>query len=138
MKMDVDCIRNILLQAEEDSFVVPMDSSFLYDDEDDEPDSKINGEYIKNYEINKLLYHIDLAEELGLIKCANAVGYYTVLDLTAQGHLLLADIREDKVWNKTKEISNQIGTSSLDAIKQIAVNVVSSLITNYFQKWYIS
>ena len=48
--------------------------------------------------------------------------------------MILADIREENVWNKTKEISKQVGASSLDTVKQIAVNVVSSLISGYFQK----
>ena len=34
---------------------------------------------------------------------------------------------------KQKTLLKKTGTSSLDALKQIAVNVVSSIITNYFQ-----
>ena len=38
----------------------------------------------------------------------------------------------------TKDIAKKTGTFSLDALKQIAVNVVSSMITNYFQGWYMT
>ena len=62
------------------------------------------------------------------------LGGTVVNDLSAQGHLFLADIREENVWNKTKEISKQVGASSLDTVKQIAVNVISSLVSGYFQK----
>lgn len=134
MKMDIECIRNILLQAEERSFRVSRQSPSLVEDEKNDKDNKIVCKFIESYDADKLLYHIDLAEELGLIKCSNAIGYSTVLDLTAQGHLLLADIREENIWNQTKEISNKIGAASLDSIKQIAINVASSLIANYFQK----
>lgn len=134
MKMDVECIRNILLQAEEHSFCVARHTSSLLRNIEEKKDNKINYQFIQSYDTDKLLYHINLAKELGLIKCSNAVGCSIVLDLTAHGHLFLADIREEKIWSKTKEISNQIGASSLDAIKQIAINVASSLITNYFQK----
>ncbi|MBR8701669.1 MULTISPECIES: DUF2513 domain-containing protein [unclassified Fusobacterium] len=134
MKMDIECIRNILLQAEERSFLVTRQTPSLVEDEKNDRDNKIVCKFIESYDVNKLLYHIDLAEELGLIKCSNAIGYSAVLDLTAQGHLLLADIREENIWNQTKEISNKIGATSLDSIKQIAINVASSLIANYFQK----
>lgn len=125
--MDIDCIRNILLQVEETPFTVYCDS-----DEDDEKDSGLS--FIDKYDDKTLLYHINLANELGLIKASICIGMSSVLDLSAQGHLFLADIREENVWNKTKEISKQVGASSLDTVKQIAVNVVSSLISGYFQK----
>lgn len=125
--MDIDCIRNILLQVEETPFTVYRDS-----DEDDEKDSGLS--FIDKYDDKTLLYHINLANELGLIKASICIGMSSVLDLSAQGHLFLADIREENVWNKTKEISKQVGASSLDTVKQIAVNVVSSLISGYFQK----
>lgn len=126
--MDIDCIRDILLQAEETPFTVYRDS----DDNDDNEDSELS--FISKYDDKTLLYHINLADELGLIKASICIGMSSVYDLSAQGHLFLADIREDNVWNKTKEISKKVGASSLDAVKQIAVNVVSSLISGYFQK----
>ena len=125
--MDIDCIRDILLQVEETPFTVYRDS-----DESDEKDSELS--FIDKYDDKTLLYHINLANELGLIKASICMGMSSVLDLSAQGHLFLADIREENVWNKTKEISKQVGASSLDTVKQIAVNVVSSLISGYFQK----
>lgn len=125
--MDIDCIRDILLQVEETPFTVYRDS-----DESDEKDSELS--FIDKYDDKTLLYHINLANELGLIKASICMGMSSVLDLSAQGHLFLADIREENVWNKTKEISKQVGSSSLDTVKQIAVNVVSSLISGYFQK----
>lgn len=128
MRMDIDCIRDILLQAEQREFTI---IHTLSNDEDTQT-SKL--QFINKYEIKKLMYHINLANELGLLKITRCIGATSVKDLSAQGHLFLADIREDNVWNKTKEISKQIGASSLDTVKQIAVNVVSSLISNYFQK----
>lgn len=131
MKMDIDCIRDILLQAEQNSFTVFRDSD---DFEDDSQETNSEFPFIEKYDTEKLLYHIDLADELGLIKTSLCIGCSSVLDLSAQGHLFLADIREDNVWNKTKEISKQIGASSLSTVKDIASNVISNLITSYFQK----
>lgn len=126
MKMDIDCIRDILLQAEETPFTVYRDS------DDDNEDSGLN--FIAKYDDKTLLYHIDIADELGLLKASICIGMSSVYDLSAQGHLFLADIREENVWSKTKEISKQVGASSLDTVKQIAVNVISSLVSGYFQK----
>ena len=120
--MDIDCIRNILLQAEEKSFMASR--RYNPTPEEKEEDDK-NFPYIANYESDKLFYHVNLADELGLIKVNKTLGGTAVYDLSAQGHLFLADIREDNVWNKTKEISKQVGASSLDTVKQIAINVVS-------------
>ncbi|WP_462335698.1 DUF2513 domain-containing protein [Fusobacterium varium] len=131
MKMDVDCIRDILLQAEENGFTVYQDSS---DDDIGETETISEFPFIEKYDNEKLLYHIELADEFGLLKTVQCIGCSSVMDLSAQGHLFLADIREDNIWNKTKEVSKQVGVSSIDAVKQIAINVASSLITNYFQK----
>lgn len=77
---------------------------------------------------------IDLAEEFGLIKVYRYLSYSSVYDLSPQGHLFLADIKENNIWNKTKEVYKQIGTTSLNSIKEIATNVISNLITDYFQR----
>jgi hypothetical protein len=132
MKMDVDCIRDILLQAEQKGFSVFRNSDDDLENDDEETNSEFP--FIEKYDSKKLLYHINLADELGLIKASHCMGFSSVLDLSAQGHLFLADIREDKVWNKTKEISKQVGATSLAAVKEIATNVISNLITNYFQR----
>lgn len=133
MRMDLDCIRDILLQAEQKGFTVYRDSDD-FEDEENSQETVSEFPFIEKYDNKKLLYHINLADELGLIKASLCIGCSSVLDLSAQGHLFLADIREENVWNKTKEISKQVGVSSLDAVMQIATNVVSSLILNYFQK----
>ena len=51
-----------------------------------------------------------------------------VIDLTPLAHQFLSDIREDTNWNKTKEIAKSVGSTSMDAIRQIAAGVISSLI----------
>lgn len=130
MKMDIECIRDILLQAEEQGFCVYRDPEFVPETQEE----NLEFPFIKKYDDEKLLYHINLADEFGLIKVSHCMGYSSVYDLSPQGHLFLADIREDNIWNKTKEISKQIGTTSLSSVKEIATNVISNLITNYFQR----
>ena len=123
MRMDIECIRNILLQAENDSFTI------------DHFEDKNYGLLLLNqYEIKKLVYHIRLANEFGFLKIISAASSTIVKDLSAEGHLFLNTIRQEKVWMETKRISDETGLSTLDAVKQIAINVASSLITGYFQR----
>ena len=136
MKMDPDCIRDILLQTEERFVIIPL-PRLNFDTckmEDPEPLPKEKYPYIYHYDMKKLIYHVELAAEMDFIKLNDLKDIYKIEDLTAQGHLLLADIRNEDVWSKTKDIAKKTGISSLDALKQIAVNVVSSMITNYFQR----
>ena len=133
MKMDIDCIRDILLQAEQEGFTILRDSEdYLVENNFEELTSKFS--FVEKYDSEKLLYHIELADEFGLIKATHCIGFSSVLDLSAQGHLFLADIRDDKVWKKTKEISKKLGVASLSTVKEIATNVISNLIVNYFQR----
>ena len=135
MKMDPDCIRDILLQTEEGFVIIPL-PCLNFDTckmEDPEHLPKEKYPYIYQYDMKKLIYHVELAVEMNFIKLNDLKDIYKIEDLTAQGHLLLADIRNEDVWSKTKDIAKKTGTFSLDALKQIAVNVVSSMITNYFQ-----
>ena len=137
MKMDPDCIRDILLQTEERFVIIPL-PRLNFDTckmEDPEPLPKEKYPYIYQYDMKKLIYHVELAAEMDFIKLNDLKDIYKIEDLTAQRHLLLADIRNEDVWSKTKDIAKKTGISSLDALKQIAVNVVSSMITNYFQRW---
>ena len=55
-----------------------------------------------------------------------------IRDLTPKGHEFLANIREPKIWNGIKMVSAKIGSASLDALTQIASNVVTELIKTQF------
>ena len=71
---------------------------------------------------------------LNLHTLISGVRYYdggltaVIFDLTPAGHQFLADIRKDTNWNKTKEIVKNVGSDSLDTLKQIATGVITSLI----------
>lgn len=125
MKLNPDCIRDILFSVEEyTSFYREME----YTEYNFETYPKL-----KDYSLEEVLYHINQCEKSNLI---DKVLWYSegcsITDLTPTGHQFLSDIRSDTTWNKTKEISKNIGSSSLDAIKQIATAVISELIKAQF------
>lgn len=125
MKLNPDCIRDILLTVEENtSYGVSM----RY-----EP-SKLKLERLEKYSNEELFYHTKQCKDAYLISgvsfCSPATIY--IDDLTPNGHRFLADVRGDTVWNKTKSIANKVGSHSLDTLSKIAVNIISEMIKNNF------
>lgn len=55
---------------------------------------------------------------------------FRIDDITVNGYDFLEKIKNDTTWNKTKEISKQIGVHSIDVLTQIASSVISSLISS--------
>lgn len=124
MKLNPDCIRDILISVEE------MDYGSMY------TISKLH-EKLPIYSEDELQYHCIQLLDGGFLnaKTINVIGYtgpqiWRIFDLTYQGHQFLADIRSDTAWNRTKEIAKNIGSESIHALTDIAVGVVTSAIQN--------
>jgi len=122
MKLNPECIRDILFDIEsETSFGKP----FEY-----EPTRGKITERLLKYEPEEVFYHIKQCELNGYLY---NVSWYMdpscmVIDLMPKAHSFLSDIREDSNWAKTKEISKKVGSTSLNALAEIATGVISSLI----------
>ncbi len=124
MKLNPDCIRDILFLVEE---------TCDYDNYLDCPE-EIPELLTEKYTLNQFYYHVKQCELSGLIRGVhwNITGSCSIRDLTPYGHQLLADIRSETNWNKTKEIAQKVGSTSLDAISKIASDVIASLIKSQF------
>lgn len=125
MKLNPDCIRDILFTVEDTTSF----SSYMSVNPEE-----CNYEKLKSYSSEEILYHIKQCELTGFL---TKVSWYLnahclIHDLSPSGHKFIADIRSDTNWNKTKEISKKIGSSSLDTLKQISIGVVSELLKNQF------
>ncbi|MCL2817042.1 MAG: DUF2513 domain-containing protein [Clostridiales bacterium] len=115
MKLNPDCIRDILLHCEERCI--------------DLKGIKFSGnEMTVNktvYPRNVLWYHLRQCDLSGYLYGAKQTrNYYLVKDLMPKAHEILENIRNDKQWNKTKEGAGKIGLLALSAIGAVA-NVVS-------------
>ena len=124
MKLNPDCIRDILVATES----MEYNSAYTL--------SKLH-EKLPDYSEDELNYHCLQLIDAGFLnaKSINVMGCVTpqlwrIFDLTYSGHQFLADIRSDTTWNKTKEIAKSVGSESLHALKDIAVGVVTSAIQN--------
>ena len=123
MKLNPDCIRDILLVIEEKSTF----SNFVWF----EDLQKSN--LFQKYDLETILYHVRQASESGLLLDVNsfAGGNFYIKDLSPKGHEFLADIRKDTNWAKTKEIASKVGSFSLKSLVSIAANVISSSINQH-------
>lgn len=137
MKLNLDCVRDILLCVESNtglrkgcSFVdFTLENSPIFHDEvTTPPDYQL--ELLKKYEIDELIYHINYCSDADLIITSDEFAPYIllVMDLTPQGHEFIANIRNESVWDKVKSTSAKIGIASVPAVIEIASKVASSLI----------
>ncbi len=126
MKLNPDCIRDILITVEE----IEYNSTYTIQQFHDQ---------LPKYSIEELNYHCLHLINAGLIQgdilsvvrsVMPEVG--RIYDMTYAGHQFLANIRSDNIWKGTKAIASKIGSSSLDAITQIASNVITELIKAQF------
>lgn len=120
MKLNPDCIRDILLLVEQETSLedsLDIESCNL-------PAS------LSAYSPEEVMYHIKQCELSGLLFIGSWYfgGDCSIRYLSPEGHQFLSDIREDNNWNKTKEIASSVGSNSLDVIKDIASGVIAALI----------
>lgn len=121
MKLNPDCIRDILLTVESATTLDQPISIY--------PDAL--PEFLSIYSSDEVMYHIKQCELSGLFgdKVTWCLGGNCLIRfLSPAGHQFLADIRSDNNWAKTKEIAKNVGSESLSAIKDIATGVIASLI----------
>ena len=117
MKRDMDIIRKVLLAIEEQ-----YNDVVLYDLEIDGLDMKT------------IAYHCNLLYEAGFIDdfegnyAENEIYTFGVGSLTWDGHEFLDKIRNDTVWEKTKETMSKKGLPIvIDVIKDITSSLIGEM-----------
>lgn len=127
MKLNPDCIRNILLTVEENT---TFDKAFVYD-------YNTYKQYflLESYTHDEIIYHIHQAELNFLFSkvsyCDNGK-LAIIFDLSPTAHEFISNIRSKNNWSKTKEIANKVGSTSINTFIEISSNVISSLISKQF------
>lgn len=130
MKIDPDCIRDILLAIEEksDGFHDFCVSAVGVVTERDTPN-----EYTQKYNKDELIYHIIQCNENGFFTNMrkSILGVYKIRDLSPEGHKFLNNIRDSCNWNKVKKQLLTAGSFSLKTLIEIAQNIaVTALSAN--------
>ncbi|MED9966539.1 MAG: DUF2513 domain-containing protein [Blautia sp.] len=120
MKLDINCVRDVLLAVEDNDYNNSLSLSSLHDK-------------LPNYSLDELEYTCLKLSEGGFLHVltAGALGKnYAVVsrinDLTFQGHEFLDNIRNEDNWNKLSTAIKQGGAASLRAIASVALDLGTS------------
>jgi len=124
MKRDWEIIRAILTKIEDD---VSFQKKFL--DLSDFNKATLDERYViaehMRFLIDAQLVRGEMSQRLGV----NVVSGFTARGLTFAGHEFLDTIRNDTVWNKTKETFKIKGLDmTFDLIKTVAGSVATSIL----------
>ena len=142
MQLNPDLIRDILLKAELGSFKIlkndDNDVNFfkLLKDKntlkqfEEEKEKYQKPEEFLSYSNREIEYHTLFLKEAELIVIKkNSINVtLEISDLTVAGHNFVSNIRNDKNWNKIKEISNNVGSTSINTLIEISEKLISKLI----------
>lgn len=128
MKLNPDCIRDILLTVELET---DLKSHFLFYNESHPCCDKHNDyELLKKYSIDEVLYHLKQCELSNLL--FNVKWYKddscSVSFLSPTGHEFLANVRADSIWNDVKSVASKIGSISLDVLVKISTGILNQII----------
>lgn len=127
MKLNIDCIRDILFYLEENLQLTP--------DLELEEISLFDLPQHLNYSIQELANTLLVLQEAGFIEAYVVHGdnQITLLDIyriTYDGYQFIESIRPETVWHKVKSVGKSVGSFSISTITQIATGVLTSLITD--------
>jgi hypothetical protein len=119
MKLNPDCIRDILLTVEE---YCPFDRGLAIDRE-------TLGKYplLSKYDYGEVAYHVDQCKQSGLLNNVKMYihGGYQIRGLTPAGHDFLANIASDTAWSKVKSKLQEIGSTSLQTLVSVAAKLIA-------------
>lgn len=121
MKMNPECIRDILFTVEESSTY--EHACYLYYSQFDK---------LSKYDKDTILYHARICTMYGYIftptEYQNNPKSELHVDLTPAGHEFLSNVRSDSVWKNTVKVAGKIGSVSLDMLSKISANILTELI----------
>lgn len=122
MKLNPDCVRDVLLYVEENTDLRKHVTIT----------SNLSDKLLEKYSYEELSYHVRQCELSGYFERTthDLAGNCSISYLSPAGHQFLANIRSDSIWNDVKEVSKKVGSNSLQAISQIASAVITAIIQN--------
>lgn len=126
MKFNLDCARDILFLLEEKLNITP-DLEIVSVDLEEITSA------LFTYEAGGIANTLIVLSEAGFIFSENIFGDEIVADIlvariTYNGYQFLESIRPEPVWQNVKAVGSKVGSFSVNAISQIATNVITSLI----------
>lgn len=121
MKLNYDCVRDVLLYLEDN---LSLNNSITFP-------SDIKESLLLKYSKDDLLYTVKILLNkkllLGADNFNHATDMYTanIESLSFDGHSFLDNIRDNQVWSKSKKILSAFKSVSIEIISQVATNVIN-------------
>jgi len=124
MKLDRECIRDLMIAIEDLEYGYEITKSDFSEDE-----------RLKKYEFYTGVYAASKLIEAGFvngtIEHADDDVYHVSLEsLTWEGHQFLDNIRDEGIWKSTKKVASKFSSVSVTALSSIASTIVSKVIAN--------
>jgi len=132
MKLNIDCVRDVLLTLEE-LLIVEIDEDEVLRSNSVDPYDVV--ERLVHYNWEDVFYAIKKLDEAGFIDGKIVVGAdglwhpNMIHEITYSGHEFLDKVRPPTVWESTKGVAQKIGSFSISVLSQIAGNVLSGMIS---------
>lgn len=127
MKLNPDCIRDVLLELEKQEYNTRTHINDLI-----EKLTQYSKEDIE-YSCLKLLEGGYIVGNSSLTSYRNIPLVDDIFDITYKGHEFLNTIRPVSRWNKLKSIGNTAGSFSLKLIKDVGTKIALSEITEFIK-----
>ncbi len=128
MRLDPECIRDILLEIESFS---KWGGVYVYD-----PDNLPEGTRLADYSPDTIMYHVRQCNLSGyLLNCMwSEFEYVAIEDLTPEGHAFVSNTRVEERWLKTKSILSKLGGASLKIVSATAEGVTTAFLNKYMDE----
>ncbi len=142
MRLNFDCVRDILLCVEENTDLrhlcafVDIETYQQSNFSDEQPEIQpYQKALMQKYDNDTIIYHIYYCNAAGLLLFpeVSEPDRIDIEDLTPDGHSFLANIREPSNWEKIKTVGHKLGCTSLPTLSNIASQVVAALIKQYLK-----
>lgn len=122
MKLNFDAMRELLLVIEEQPRNIDV-NKVVFD------------ERLKKFDKNELGYALEKLIEARLLKGevhkTKMESLIKIDSISVEGHQFIDSIRQDTIWNKTKEMATSIGTTSIKNLSILALEVMKSWAKGY-------
>ena len=130
MKLNTDCIRDVLLYLEENLKIenrnfVSITLSTLQED-------------LSKYPAEDVFYTIYNLSEARFVDCKWGVitnenyRHCDISNITYRGHQFLESVRPETIWQKTKTVASKVGVHTLEFIESVARDVAVELAKQAF------
>lgn len=120
MKLNHDCVRDVLLFVEEHA---SYDGYIAVDSSD-----------LPSYSDETIIYAVDKLVEADYLNgkahkdVVSVMPTISISSMTWSGHQFLDNIRDDSVWKDTKNILSKFSSVSLGIVNNVASQIISSLV----------